>query len=53
MSKSHIQPNLTDQVMNAILSAAGSRPLSLHEPSFKGNKWIYLKECLDSNFANE
>ena len=52
MSKSNIQPNLTDQVMSAILSVTGSRSLTLHEPSFKGNEWTYLKECLDSNFVS-
>lgn len=24
----------------------------LHEPSFTGNEWLYLKECLDSTFVS-
>lgn len=24
----------------------------LHEPSFNGNEWLYLKECLDSTFVS-
>jgi aminotransferase in exopolysaccharide biosynthesis len=30
----------------------GSSPVVLHEPSFEGNEWIYLKECLDSTFVS-
>ena len=26
--------------------------MSLHEPSFAGNEWLYLKECLDSTFVS-
>jgi perosamine synthetase len=27
-------------------------PIALHEPSFEGNEWVYLKECLDSTFVS-
>ena len=30
----------------------GPGPVALHEPSFNGNEWIYLKECLDSTFVS-
>lgn len=26
--------------------------IPLHEPSFNGNEWKYVKECLDSNFVS-
>jgi aminotransferase in exopolysaccharide biosynthesis len=26
--------------------------VALHEPSFKGNEWLYLKECLDSTYVS-
>ena len=27
-------------------------PAALHEPTFAGNEWLYLKECLDSTFIS-
>ncbi|MDQ8175562.1 MAG: aminotransferase class I/II-fold pyridoxal phosphate-dependent enzyme, partial [Gemmatimonadota bacterium] len=30
----------------------GSGPVALHEPSFTGNEWAYVKECLDTNFVS-
>jgi aminotransferase in exopolysaccharide biosynthesis len=32
--------------------AIGAQPAALHEPSFSGNEWKYLKECLDSTFVS-
>ncbi|MED1801452.1 LegC family aminotransferase [Brevibacillus porteri] len=26
--------------------------LALHEPSFQGNEWVYVKECLDSGWVS-
>ena len=47
------QPSfLSEQVVNAIRAVVGSGPVALHEPSFKGNEWLYLKECLDSTFVS-
>ena len=43
---------LTNQVTEAIRSVVGSGPKALHEPSFSGNEWDYLKECLDSTFVS-
>lgn len=31
---------------------AGRDIISLHEPSFNGNEWIYVKECLDSGWVS-
>jgi perosamine synthetase len=30
----------------------GGRPLSLHEPEFRGNEWTYLKDCLDTGWVS-
>jgi aminotransferase in exopolysaccharide biosynthesis len=45
-------PTLPEQVVRAIREAVGAAPAMLHEPSFKGNEWLYLKECLDSTFVS-
>jgi perosamine synthetase len=45
-------PTLPDQVVAAIRNVVGTGPVSLHEPSFSGNEWLYLKECLDSTFVS-
>jgi perosamine synthetase len=44
--------NLADKVTAAIQSVVGAGPVALHEPSFNGNEWLYLKECLDSTFVS-
>lgn len=46
------QADLAIQVVNAIRSVVGTGPVALHEPSFAGNEWLYLKECLDSTFVS-
>jgi perosamine synthetase len=43
---------LADQVVAAIRAVVGPQRVSLHEPSFTGNEWLYLKECLDSTFVS-
>jgi aminotransferase in exopolysaccharide biosynthesis len=43
---------LAGQVTEAIRSVVGSGPKVLHEPTFAGNEWEYLKECLDSTFVS-
>jgi perosamine synthetase len=44
--------NLPQEIVRAIASVVGAGPLALHEPRFRGNEWIYLKECLDSTFVS-
>ena len=44
--------NLPQQVVRAIASVVGDGPVALHEPRFRGNEWVYLKECLDSTFVS-
>ena len=44
--------SLPEQVVAAIRTVVGVGPVALHEPSFTGNEWVYLKECLDSTFVS-
>lgn len=30
----------------------GGKPIALHEPSFAGNEWAYVKECLDTGWVS-
>jgi perosamine synthetase len=43
---------LAGQVVNAIRTVVGAGPVTLHEPSFIGNEWVYVKECLDSTYVS-
>lgn len=46
------QRNLPQEIVRAISSVVGAGPVALHEPRFRGNEWIYLKECIDSTFVS-
>ena len=43
---------LEDQVLEAIIKVRGPGPVKLHEPTFDGNEWNYVKECLDSTYVS-
>jgi len=43
---------LASQITEAIRSVVGAGPKALHEPTFSGNEWKYLKECLESTFVS-
>jgi perosamine synthetase len=43
---------LVNQVIDAIRSVVGPGPKLLHKPTFAGNEWGYLKECLDSTYVS-
>jgi perosamine synthetase len=43
---------LVKAVIGAIRDVVGVGNVALHEPSFEGNEWLYLKECLDSTFVS-
>ncbi len=43
---------LACQIVDAVHSVVGPGPVPLHEPSFGGNEWVYLKDCLDSTFVS-
>lgn len=46
------QNNLVSEIVTAIRSVVGPGQVALHEPSFNGNEYLYLKECLDSTFVS-
>lgn len=46
------QTSLPFQIVSAIHSVVGTGPVGLHEPTFTGNEWLYVKECLDSTFVS-
>lgn len=52
MTTSNKQSVLGDQVLKAIQSVVGAGPVALHEPSFVGNEWEYVKECLDTGWVS-
>lgn len=39
------------QALKSVLPADPA-PVALHEPSFKGNEWAYVKECLDTGWVS-
>ena len=39
-------------VVRTLRSVVGTDPVALHEPTFEGNEWLYLKECLDSTYVS-
>ena len=46
------QSALPQAIVHAIADVIGPKPAALHEPRFRGNEWLYLKECLDSTFVS-
>jgi len=44
--------SIPNQVVAAIKEVIGEESAQLHEPSFEGNEWSYLKECLDSTYVS-
>lgn len=43
---------LAAQVVDAVRAVVGPGSVALHEPSFIGNEWLYVKECLDSTYVS-
>jgi len=44
--------HLSIKTLKALMKVLGANPHQLHEPSFEGNEWVYLKDCLDTNFVS-
>ena len=42
----------SQNIITAIRSVVGEGSIALHEPTFEGNEWHYLKDCLDSNYVS-
>lgn len=47
-----VHSSFSRQVVSAIRSVVGPRDAPLHEPSFDGKEWLYVKECLDSTYVS-
>lgn len=43
---------VAQRIVSAVASTIGNIPAALHEPSFSGNEWEYIKSCLDSTFVS-
>lgn len=43
-----------DAIARALRSVLphGKGPIALHEPTFTGNEWLYVKECLDTGWVS-
>ena len=41
-----------EQMIKATKYAVGSDSVGLHGPTFYGNEWLYLNECLDSSYVS-
>ncbi len=52
MNKDLNSTDFVNQVVDAIRNVVGTNPVGLHEPTFEGNEWKYLKECLDSTYVS-
>jgi len=40
------------KIVRAIRAIIGDKTTTLHEPTFKGKEWEYVKDCLDSGFVS-
>ena len=47
-----IATTFVSDVVRTLRSVVGKDPIALHEPTFEGNEWLYLKECLDSTYVS-
>jgi len=47
-----IESKFACDVVEALRSVIGADSIALHEPTFEGNEWLYLKECLDSTYVS-
>ena len=44
--------DLPKDILEAIFAVTGEGNTSLHEPSFQGKEWNYLKDCLDTTYVS-
>ena len=43
---------ISSKIVRAIRAVIGEKKNTLHEPTFKGKEWEYVKDCLDSGFVS-
>jgi len=46
------QSTLPSKIIEAIQAVVGYGSVALHEPTFAGNEWLYVKECLDTGWVS-
>jgi len=46
------ESNLPKLIVNAIQNVVGKKPAPLHEPTFNGNEFKFLQECIESTFVS-
>jgi perosamine synthetase len=44
--------SLAQAVAERVRTVVGTQRVALHEPSFQGNEWAYVKECLDTGWVS-
>ncbi len=42
----------SDMIIRAIRSVIGDQDVSLHDPTFAGNEWTYVKEAIDTGWVS-
>jgi aminotransferase in exopolysaccharide biosynthesis len=52
MSRTNSSIELGKKIVTAISQAIGPLPAVLHEPTFNGNEFLYVRECLESTFVS-
>lgn len=43
---------LAQAITDRVRAVVGAQRVALHEPSFHGNEWAYVKECLDTGWVS-
>lgn len=44
--------DLSARIVAALRQVAGEAPVALHEPTFAGREWDYVKECIDTGWVS-
>ena len=48
----HPVMSLAQTITDRVRQVVGTEKVALHEPSFKGNEWTYVKECIDTGWVS-
>ncbi len=48
----HQVMSLSETITDRVRQVVGTEKVALHEPSFKGNEWAYVKECIDTGWVS-
>jgi aminotransferase in exopolysaccharide biosynthesis len=47
-----LKSSIVEELISSLKKVVGSNSVPLHEPSFDGNEWKYIKECLESTYVS-